>query len=112
MKHQLLTHQGEEPEFIVRAVSFHKTALDRQVSEAVRIRRRGGEGRVLNSKAEFNRSYIPRLVVEERDDINLDVPEASRALLDAIGTEDENWECRKTLERKYENVKYMKEKRE
>ena len=112
LKHQLLTHQGEEPEFIVRAVSFHKTALDRQVSEAVRIRRIGGEGRVLNSKAEFNRSYIPRLVVEERDDINLDVPEASRALLDAIETEDENWECRKTLERKYENMKYMKEERD
>merc|ERR1712101_2097 len=50
--------------------------------------------------------------VEERDDINLDVPEASRALLDAIRTEDENWECRKTLERKYENVKYMKEERD
>ena len=60
LKHQLLTHQGEEPEFIVRAVSFHKTALDRQVSEAVRIKRRGGEGRVLNSKAEFNRSLHPK----------------------------------------------------
>ena len=65
-KHQSLLPQGsKEPQFIMRAVSFHKSALDRQVSEGVRIRRRGGEGAVLNSKSEFNRSRIPRLVLEE-----------------------------------------------
>ena len=30
--------------------------------------RRGGEGAVLNSRAEFNRSHIPRLQVEELDE--------------------------------------------
>ena len=49
---------------MIKPVSFHKTALSRQISEAVRIRRRGGEGAILNSKAEFSRCYIPRLQVE------------------------------------------------
>ena len=51
----------------MRAVSFHKTALSRQVAEAVRIRRRGGEGAILNSKAEYNRCHIPRLQMEEEE---------------------------------------------
>ena len=50
-----------------KLVSSHKTALNRQVKEAVRIRRRGGENNILNSRAEFNRCHIPRLVVEEED---------------------------------------------
>ena len=37
--------------------------------EAVRIRRRGGEGAILNSKGEFNRSHIPRLVLEEKENV-------------------------------------------
>ena len=37
-----------EPEFIMKVVGFHRTALSRQVGEAVRIMRRG---LVLNSKS-------------------------------------------------------------
>ena len=48
--------------------SFHKSALERQVGEAVRIRRRGGAGHILSSKSEFNRCHIPRLVLEEEDE--------------------------------------------
>ena len=59
-KHQELQHNGEAPNFIMRAVSFHRSALSRQTAEAIRIRRRGGMGTVLNSKSEFNRCYIPR----------------------------------------------------
>ena len=44
-----------------------RTALARQVAEAVWIRRRGGEGAILNSKGEFSRSYIPRLQVVEEE---------------------------------------------
>ena len=47
--------EGATPEFIIRVVGRAKTALERQTREAVRIRRRGGEGAILNSKAEFNR---------------------------------------------------------
>ena len=68
-KHQDLCHGGaEEPDFVLRAVSHHKSALSRQVAEAVRIMRRGGEGAVLKSRAEYNRSHIPRLHVEKRDE--------------------------------------------
>ena len=67
LKHQNMVHGGWAPSFIMRAVSFHKTALSRQVAEAVRIRRRGGEGAILNSKAEFNRCHIPRLQMEEEE---------------------------------------------
>ena len=41
-KHQELQHRGEEARFILRAISFHMSALSRQRAEAVRIRRRGG----------------------------------------------------------------------
>ena len=64
-KHQDQHHPGQEPRFIVKSVSYHRSALSRQVREAVRIRRRGGESSILNSKSEFNRSYIPRLVVDK-----------------------------------------------
>ena len=51
----------------MRVVSSSRTALERQTREAVRIRRRGGEGAILNSKAEYSRSYIPRLHLEDTD---------------------------------------------
>merc|ERR1711888_417561 len=42
-KHQGASHkEGEEPDFIIKPVRFYKTALSRQIGEAVRIRRRGG----------------------------------------------------------------------
>ena len=67
LKHQWLEHGGEPAEFVMRVVGSRSTALSRQISEAVRIRRRGGEGRILNSRAEYNRSHIPRLQVEGED---------------------------------------------
>ena len=69
LKHYQIAHGGVgEPCFIMRTVSFFKTALARQVGEAVRIRRRGGAGSILNSKSEFDRCRIPRLVVEQEDE--------------------------------------------
>ena len=68
-KHQEEVHKGEgEPDFILKAVKSYKTALSRQIGEAVRIRRRGGEGSILNSKAEFSRCRIPRLVLDRNMD--------------------------------------------
>ena len=66
-KHQLMEHGGDHPEFVFKLISSHKTALSRQIKEAVRIRRRGGANNILNSKGEYNRCHIPRLVVEEED---------------------------------------------
>ena len=63
LKHHVLAHGGRgEPQFHFRPVRFHRTALGRQLHEAVRIRRRGGEV-VLNSKGEYNRCEIARLVL-------------------------------------------------
>ena len=64
LKHQELAHgAGGKPDFIMRVVRFYKTALSRQVGEAVRIQRRGGQGAILNSKSEYDRCRLPRLVV-------------------------------------------------
>ena len=65
LKHIKLHHDNQEVPFVMRAVSFHRSALSRQAAEAVRIRRRGGEGSILNSKGEFNRCFIPRLMIME-----------------------------------------------
>ena len=52
LKHHILQHNEEGvPRFVLRAVSSHKTALDHQVSETVRIKQRGEEGALLNSKS-------------------------------------------------------------
>ena len=68
-KHQQLEHGGREPDFTMKVVGgSHSNALVRQVSEAVRIRRRGGETAILNSKAEYNRCHIPRLQVEKEEE--------------------------------------------
>ena len=43
LKHQNLEHGGAAPQFIMRAVSFHKTALSRQVASSKdKEERRGG----------------------------------------------------------------------
>ena len=44
LKHMEQYHGGRRPEFIMRVVEFHKSALSRQTGEAVRIMRRGEQG--------------------------------------------------------------------
>ena len=63
--HQTMEHGGEPPKFILKPVRYYKSALSRQIAEAVRIRRRGGEGAILNGKGEFNRCHISRLRLGE-----------------------------------------------
>ena len=61
-KHHLLHHNGEgEPEMIFKVVGTFRTALARQIMEAVRIRGRGKS--VLNSKGEYDRCKIHRLTI-------------------------------------------------
>ena len=40
-RHQKLVHGGEGAKFTMKVVGSHRSALSRQISEAVRIRRRG-----------------------------------------------------------------------
>ena len=88
LKHQEEVHSWkEEPKFTMRVVRSYRSALARQIGEAVRIRRRGGEGRILNSKAEYNRCTIPRLILynldeEELERMEEEELEAKRKLLE------------------------------
>ena len=104
VKHQSLEHKGEQPEFYFKVVSSHRSALNRQIREAVRIRRRGGEGNILNSKAEYNRCHIPRLVVEEEDEDVRNMRESKEAKDDLeikrmLEDMDSNWIGSKERER-------------
>ena len=66
-KHQVLHHGGaEDAKFHLRPIQFHRSALNRQISEAVRIGRYG-EDKVLNSRGEYNRSRIARLSLGGED---------------------------------------------
>ena len=64
VKHWLSAHAEllEPPKFRMKVVGSFKDALSRQLSESVRIDLRGGG--VLNSKTEYSRCRIPRLVVD------------------------------------------------
>ena len=102
-KHQIMEHDGAAPKFIFKLVSSHKTALSRQVKEAVRIRRRGGANNILNSRAEFNRCYIPRLVVEEEDKDSMeqrlvDEEQTQQEIKKIMEQDDLSWEEKKKRE--------------
>ena len=66
-KHWQVSHSElqEAPRFRIKVVGSFKDALSRQLSEAVRIELRG-EG-VINSKAEYSRSRIPRLKIDKEE---------------------------------------------
>ena len=64
IKHQMMEHGSRAPKFTMRVIKNFKTSLARQIAEAVRIFRRGG-GSHPNSKGEYSRCYIPRLMGEE-----------------------------------------------
>ena len=65
MKHWVLDHPSllDPPRFKIKVVSSYRDPLNRQVGEAVRIEMRGGN--TLNSKTEYNRCRIPRLVIDQ-----------------------------------------------
>ena len=70
-KHWVLQHDGVKTDFSFEILSFHKSALDRHVAEAVRISRTGAS-KILNSKNLFNRSSIPRVVAQNSiEEVNL-----------------------------------------
>ena len=63
LKHQVTEHNQAAPRYQFRILARFQSALMRQVTEAVLIRRQE-EGTVLNSKGVFNRCSLPRLTVE------------------------------------------------
>ena len=86
----------QKPEFVMKIRGFYRTALARQVAEAVMIRRRGGEGAILNSKGEFSRSYIPRLQVVEEEAVENSGDREQTA--EQLREQDRAWETTRTRE--------------
>ena len=104
-KHQEEHHGGEAVRFYMRVVGFYKTALSRQIGEAVRIDRRGGAGSILNSKSEYDRCRIPRLVLEEQDMEKLIEEEEQEITANCKIVEEQTsmWGSRKYKEREQED---------
>ena len=100
VKHMVMEHGGTgEPNFYMKVRGYYKTALARQVAEAVMIRRRGGEGAILNSRGEFNRSYIPRLQIEEeREGANEELVKTREQTNKLLRDQDGSWEQQKARE--------------
>ena len=87
LKHWVLQHQSKgTPKYMMKVVQFHRSALSRQVGEAIRIQRRGGE-MTLNSKTEYNRCRLTRLSLEKKEQA------------DAGGTEDQENQGEEDMDR-------------
>lgn len=62
-KHMAEVHPDDEvPEVTMKVESYHSKAMERQVSEAVKIARNTAEY-VLNDKSEWNLAYIPQILI-------------------------------------------------
>ena len=117
VKHQDIVHGGEQAEFMMRVVGSYRSALGRQVSEAIRIRRRGGLGNILNSKSEYNRCHISRLRVEdekEEEERELETRKEQEQIDTFLIKEQEDWKRAKTRSRdeeRKETLERIKQKR-
>ena len=65
IKHWLSSHEEllAPPAFKFKIISTFQDPLSRQLSEAVRIDRRGSQ--ILNSKSEYSRCRVPRLRIDK-----------------------------------------------
>ena len=114
LKHCLIYHKDKNPEdvkFGVRLRKQYKTALERQIGEAVTILVEKEKGtQLMNSESEFNRCKLPRISAED-----------SEELLERLKEEDEaekeikaNIRCmkkRKNGEKKKDRERKKKKKR-
>ena len=67
VKHWLSSHQelNSPPKFRIKVIGKYQDAMTRQIAEAVIIDLRGEY--VLNSKSEYSRCRIPRLVIDQEE---------------------------------------------
>ena len=90
-KHFMDKHKQEErPSFKMVTVKFFRSAFIRQLAEAVRLRRRTQQPNtiIMNSRGEYSRCRLPRLIIESDPD---NVPESVREDIEnrVTTTEDE-----------------------
>ena len=107
LKHHQLHHGGVgEPQFHLRPVRFHRTALSRQIHEAVRIQR-WGEDIVLNSRGEYNRCRIGRLTLgdELKDSHQPTMVEEEEGDQSKLENKVKEWELERTLVRRAHEVR-------
>ena len=69
-KHHELCHPGVEPQFTLRAVGFHPSALSRQTAESVRIAKRGGDLVEQVERAEEEETEANLRELQDRDEKN------------------------------------------
>ena len=58
-------HEFNDVEFRMKILSSHYSAFNRQIAEAVKIKRNEGKY-LLNSRSEYNRSSLPAIKVNEK----------------------------------------------
>ena len=78
LKHARQCHEKEDPHgvrFHMKVLEFHKSSLERQISEAVLIQKHRRSGNILNSKSEYNHPPVARIVIEKR---KFDAPKISK----------------------------------
>ena len=98
-----MEHHGgsQDHAFLFKIVETPRNALSRQIGEAVKISRRGGEGAILNAKGEYNRCHITRLTLGA-DDAPPGCKQNDGEGLESnnwIWSQGANWESRKTKQR-------------
>ena len=67
LKHAVNFHQGEDfnkIKFGMKVLAHTRTSFERQIKEAVLIQQERGKHTIMNSKSEYNRSALPRIVTQ------------------------------------------------
>ena len=74
LKHSHDKHEGNFVLFSMKIVKKHYSAFQRLVHEAVRIERNSKDKNIssLNSKSEYGRGHLPRLIVDEPENVKID----------------------------------------
>ena len=74
LKHSIDKHNGKFVEFNMKVVKKHSSAFSRLIHEAVRIERSSRDLGIssLNSKSEFGRGNLPRLVIDEPESVKVE----------------------------------------
>ena len=69
LKHVLDMHENENEkiEFVIRMIKFTRSSFERQILESCLIQEQRKKHHILNSKAEYNRCAVPRLMTKIGD---------------------------------------------
>ena len=71
VKHWLDEHRDQDspPEYQFKALGSHKTAIERQIKEALLIQNNREKVNILNSKAEWGLNRLPRMKITVEDEV-------------------------------------------